>query len=72
MRRADPYRQRHPVSDPPIEHLEVIVSNAHIFHARWGRWPMPGWFDALERSLVLTRRGGHNAATASGGEHHGR
>lgn len=54
---AHAYHQHHPVSDPPIEHLEAIVANAHTFHRRWGRWPMTGWLDAFERSGALTRRG---------------
>lgn len=37
------HHQHHPVSDPPIEHLDDIVVNARRFRARWGRWPMEGW-----------------------------
>ncbi|MFI6169431.1 glycosyltransferase family 2 protein [Nocardia sp. NPDC051052] len=42
---ADAYHQHHPVSDPPIEHLADILTNATTFHRRWGRWPMRGWLD---------------------------
>lgn len=47
---ADAYHQHHPVTSPPIEHLDDIMRNAALFHARWGTWPMTGWlkeFDAL-------------------------
>ncbi len=44
---ADAYHQHHPVSSPPVEHLDAIVRNAHIFHNRWGEWPMLGWLDAF-------------------------
>ncbi|WP_390893485.1 glycosyltransferase family 2 protein [Mycobacterium deserti] len=54
---ADAYHQYHPVSSPPIEHLEAIVANARTFHNRWGRWPMPGWLDAFEQNGALARRG---------------
>ncbi|BBY18486.1 glycosyltransferase family 2 protein [Mycolicibacterium litorale] len=54
---ADAYHQHHPVSDPPVEHLDEIVANARIFHRRWNRWPMPGWLDAFERSGLISRRG---------------
>jgi hypothetical protein len=33
---AHAFHQFHPVSDPPVEHLEDIVRNAEIFHRRWG------------------------------------
>lgn len=44
---ADAYHQHHPVSTPPVEHLDAIVRNARIFHRRWGRWPMSGWLAAF-------------------------
>ena len=50
---ADAYHQHHPVSSPPVEHLDAIVRNARLFHARWGEWPMTGWLAAFaERGLV--------------------
>ena len=50
---ADAYHQHHPVSSPPVEHLEAIVANARVFHRRWGVWPMGGWLEAFrERGLV--------------------
>jgi N-acetylglucosaminyl-diphospho-decaprenol L-rhamnosyltransferase len=63
---ADAYHQHHPVSDPPIEHVEDIVANARVFHDRWGRWPMPGWLDAFERLGVLTRDGEQISVTTQG------
>jgi N-acetylglucosaminyl-diphospho-decaprenol L-rhamnosyltransferase len=54
---AHAYHQHHPVSDPPVEHLEHIVANARVFRARWGRWPMTGWLDAFERDGLITRDG---------------
>ncbi|WP_338757548.1 galactosyltransferase-related protein [Nocardia vulneris] len=44
---ADAYHQYHPVSDPPIEHLDEILVNATTFHRRWSRWPMRGWLDGF-------------------------
>lgn len=41
------FHQHHPVSSPPVEHLDDIVVNATIFHAKWGRWPMRGWLEAF-------------------------
>ena len=52
---ARAYHQHHPVQDPPVEHLEEILRNAALFHARWGSWPMTGWLEEFER-LGLARR----------------
>jgi hypothetical protein len=53
---ARAYHQWHPVSRPPVEHLDDIVRNAEIYRARWGTTPMLGWLEAFEdRGLV--RRG---------------
>lgn len=51
---AHAYHQWHPVSSPPVEHLEEILANAQAFHDRWGFWPMTGWLEAFER-LELVR-----------------
>jgi GT2 family glycosyltransferase len=57
---AHAFHQYHPVSDPPVQHLEDIVRNAQIFHNRWGWWPMDGWLAAFEeRGLISRRVGGH-------------
>ncbi|MGY3555326.1 glycosyltransferase family 2 protein [Williamsia sp. R60] len=51
---AHAYHQFHPVSNPPVEHLDDILLNANIFHARWGWWPMGGWLDGFaELGLVV-------------------
>ncbi|MBT1190928.1 glycosyltransferase family 2 protein [Rhodococcoides kroppenstedtii] len=50
---AHAFHQWHPVSAPPVEHLDDIVANARVFHRRWGRWPMSGWLAAFaERGLI--------------------
>jgi GT2 family glycosyltransferase len=54
---ADAYHQFHPVSDPPVEHVNDIVRNATIFHQRWGWWPMSGWLSAFEQRGLITRDG---------------
>lgn len=47
------FHQHHPVSDPPVEHLDDILRNAAVFHAKWGTWPMAGWLEAFERKGLL-------------------
>lgn len=50
---ARAFHQHHPVSSPPVEHLQAILRNGRIFHRRWGRWPMTGWLEEFEsRGLV--------------------
>ncbi|MGA8047378.1 MAG: galactosyltransferase-related protein [Dermatophilaceae bacterium] len=44
---ADVYHQHHPVSHPPVEHLDAIVRNSWIYRRRWGSWPMEGWLAEL-------------------------
>jgi glycosyltransferase involved in cell wall biosynthesis len=70
------HHQHHPVSVPPVEHLDDIVRNARRFRARWGRWPMQGWLrefaarglvewdgpEALGLALAAPRDGGRPAA----------
>ncbi|GEL23427.1 glycosyl transferase family A [Pseudonocardia sulfidoxydans NBRC 16205] len=41
------FHQHHPVSDPPVEHLDDILRNGALFRRRWGRWPMTGWLEAF-------------------------
>ncbi|GAB2776835.1 glycosyltransferase [Nocardioides salsibiostraticola] len=51
---ARAYHQHHPVSRPPVEHLDDILRNAGTFYERWGRWPMLGWLEAFEdRGLIV-------------------
>jgi GT2 family glycosyltransferase len=52
---AHAFHQHHPVSNPPVQHLEDIVRNAQVFHRRWGWWPMTGWLDAFEARGLIRR-----------------
>lgn len=50
---ARAFHQYHPVSSPPVEHVEAICRNAERFHEVWGDWPMEGWLAAFaERGLI--------------------
>lgn len=51
---AHAYHQYHPVSDPPVEHLDDILRNARVFHDRWRWWPMRGWLDAFAEQGLIT------------------
>ncbi|WP_288813530.1 glycosyltransferase family 2 protein [uncultured Corynebacterium sp.] len=53
---ADAFHMWHPVSSPPWEHLRDIVTNANLFHGKWGKWPMGGWLDAFERAGAIRLR----------------
>lgn len=56
---ANAYHQWHPVSAPPVEHLDDVVRNANLFHRRWGWFPMQGWLDAFrEQGLAQLEEGG--------------
>jgi GT2 family glycosyltransferase len=46
---AHAYHQFHPSADPPVEHVDDILTNAHVFFRRWGWWPMAGWLRGFER-----------------------
>jgi GT2 family glycosyltransferase len=52
---AHAYHQFHPVSNPPVEHVDDIVRNATIFHQRWGWWPMADWLNAFEQRGLIKR-----------------
>jgi len=52
---AHAYHQWHPVSEPPIEHLDAILRNANVFQQKWGWTPMQGWLIAFEE-LGLAHR----------------
>ena len=43
------YHQFHPAGDPPVEHVDDILANAHVFVRRWGWWPMTGWLTEFQR-----------------------
>lgn len=62
---ADAYHQHHPVSRPPVEHVEDIVRNAALFRARWGSDCMTGWLEEFE-GLGLVRRAGDGWQTVQG------
>lgn len=53
------YHQHHPVSRPPVEHLQDILRNGRTFAHIWGHWPMEGWLQEFER-LGLVRRVGED------------
>jgi N-acetylglucosaminyl-diphospho-decaprenol L-rhamnosyltransferase len=55
---ARAYHQHHPVSRPPVEHLDDILRNGRIYRERWGEWPMRGWLDEFERRGLVARRDG--------------
>ncbi|QIG42094.1 glycosyltransferase family 2 protein [Nocardioides anomalus] len=61
---ARAYHQWHPVSRPPVEHLDDVLRNAALFHERWGRWPMEGWLAAFEERGLAAFRDGRWVATA--------
>lgn len=46
---AHAYHQWHPVSSPPVEHLDDILKNATRFHSRWHTWPMLGWLEQFQQ-----------------------
>ncbi|QUD81941.1 glycosyltransferase family 2 protein [Gordonia polyisoprenivorans] len=50
---AHAYHQHHPISDPPVEHLDEILCNARLFHDRWGVWPMLGWLHAFAAAGLI-------------------
>ncbi len=54
---ARAFHQFHPVSSPPVEHLDAILRNGRLYAERWGEWPMVGWLEAFE-GLGLVRRAG--------------
>uniref|UniRef100_UPI00345C94E1 glycosyltransferase family 2 protein n=1 Tax=uncultured Corynebacterium sp. TaxID=159447 RepID=UPI00345C94E1 len=54
---AHALHQWHPVSSPPVEHLDDILRNGALFRDRHGRWPMEGWLERFEE-MGLVRRDG--------------
>ena len=55
---ARAWHQYHPVSSPPVEHLDAILRNANRFHGIWGWFPMEGWLSAFEERGLAECRGG--------------
>ena len=62
---ARAYHQHHPVSSPPVEHLDDILRNGRLFHERWGEWPMTGWLEEFERRGLVRRDGAHWTRTTA-------
>ena len=54
---AHAYHRYHPVSDPPVHHLEDLLRNGAHYAERWGEWPAPGWFEEFERRGLVRRHG---------------
>ncbi len=54
---ARAYHQHHPVSSPPVEHLDDILRNGRLFRRRWGQWPMRGWLEAMEQQGLVHATG---------------
>ena len=50
---ARAFHQWHPVSAPPVEHLEDIVRNANLFRERWGETPMEGWLREFRKQGLV-------------------
>ncbi|PRY11727.1 hypothetical protein CLV37_11225 [Kineococcus rhizosphaerae] len=66
---AEAFHQHHPTTNPPVQHVEAVVRNAGVFHARWGWFPMTGWLDAfaaagLARYDAATRTWSSTGASA--------
>jgi GT2 family glycosyltransferase len=51
------YHQHHPVSSPPVEHLDDILRNGEIFRRRWGWWPMQGWLREFRKLGLIEENG---------------
>ncbi|MVO88664.1 glycosyltransferase family 2 protein [Streptomyces sp. p1417] len=77
---APAYHQHHPVSRPPVEHLDDILRNGATFRSRWGSWPMQGWLADFARLGLIVhdprtdtwRRSRDGTGTAPKGEGPGR
>lgn len=55
---AHALHQWHPVSSPPVEHLDDILRNGALFRDRHGHWPMEGWLRRFEEMGLVRRDGG--------------
>ena len=55
MGAARAFHQWHPVSRPPVEHVDDILRNAGIYRSRWGTTPMLGWLEAFEERGLVRR-----------------
>lgn len=50
---ADAFHQHHPVSRPPVEHVDDIARNSAIYLRRHGLLPMRGWLDEFTNLGLL-------------------
>ncbi|AOP52217.1 hypothetical protein BLSMQ_0503 [Brevibacterium aurantiacum] len=63
---AQAFHQYHPVSSPPVEHLDDILTNGRLFAQQWGQWPMQGWLDTFEdRGLIRREDSGYQPVQIS-------
>lgn len=51
------YHQFHPSYDPPLNHLEEIVSNSKVFYDKWKMLPMKKWLDRFAELGYITLEG---------------
>ena len=51
------YHQFHPSYDPPLNHLEAIVSNARIFYDKWQLLPMKKWLEQFAQMRYIKLEG---------------
>ncbi len=51
---ATVYHQQHPVYSPPVHQLDSIVTNAKIFHKKWGRWVMENWLEDFQKHGLIS------------------
>ncbi|GAA1801521.1 glycosyltransferase [Nesterenkonia flava] len=65
---ARAFHQYHPVSRPPVEHLDDILRNGRRFARTWGTWPMHGWLEEFESQGLIYREG--EVRRSSDGDHH--
>jgi N-acetylglucosaminyl-diphospho-decaprenol L-rhamnosyltransferase len=63
---ARAYHQHHEVERPPVRHLPDLLRNGALYAARWGTWPMSGWFAELERLGHVSPDGAGWVATPQG------
>ena len=51
------YHQFHSNYDPPLNHLEEIVSNSRVFYDKWKMLPMKKWLDRFAELGYITIKG---------------
>lgn len=47
------YHQHHVSYEPPLQHLDDLVTNARVFRDRWQRWAMEGWLAAMAEMGII-------------------